>query len=153
MENQGEWISVRASWFWSYSPGLASGIKILVKRLQYTNMANMEDLPCIQQRRILLIYQSFCSLSMLHCLLMHLLLSAVSYLDHKSSITQVYVKDYNRFLKTTPMHKYLDVHKYFSCDDISAWTFVSLSWAVFRWAANVTIFCLGPMSIHCWYYR
>ena len=87
---------------------------------QYTNMANMKDLPCIQHRRILLIYQSFCSLSMLHCLLMHLLLSAVSYWDHKRSITQVYVKDYNRFLKTTPMHNYLDVHKYFSCDDISA---------------------------------
>ena len=87
---------------------------------QYTNMANMEDLPCIQHRRILLIYQSFCSLSMLHCLLMHLLLSAVSYWDHKRSITQVYVKDYNRFLKTTPMHKYLDVHKHFSWDDISA---------------------------------
>ena len=33
MWNPEEWISVRASWFWSYSPGLASGIKILVKRL------------------------------------------------------------------------------------------------------------------------
>ena len=33
MGNPAEWISVWASWFWSYWPGLASGIKILVKRL------------------------------------------------------------------------------------------------------------------------
>ena len=36
MWNPGEWICVGASCFWSYSPGLASGIKILVKRLPYT---------------------------------------------------------------------------------------------------------------------
>ena len=34
MWNPGEWISVRESCFWSYSPGLASGITILVKRLK-----------------------------------------------------------------------------------------------------------------------
>ena len=36
MWNLGEWISVQASCFWSYLPGLASGIKILVKRLCWT---------------------------------------------------------------------------------------------------------------------
>ena len=87
---------------------------------QYTKMANVEDLHWIQHRRILLIYQSFCSLSMPHCLLMHLLLSAALHRDHKRGITQAHVKDYNRFLKTTTIHKYLGVHKYFSCDDISA---------------------------------
>ena len=33
MWNPGKWISGQASCFWSYSPGLASGIKTLVKRL------------------------------------------------------------------------------------------------------------------------
>ena len=35
MGNPGKWISVPANWFWSYSPGLVTGIKILVKRLCY----------------------------------------------------------------------------------------------------------------------
>ena len=34
MGNPGKWISVWASWLWSYLPGLASGIKILVTRLE-----------------------------------------------------------------------------------------------------------------------
>ena len=40
----GKWISVRASWFWSYSPGLASGIKILVKRL-VTSYLSFPSIP------------------------------------------------------------------------------------------------------------
>ena len=34
MKNLGEWITVQASWFWIYSPGLVSDIKISVKKTE-----------------------------------------------------------------------------------------------------------------------